>query len=57
MAAWKCTVCGYIYQGDKAPDICPGCKAPASKFVKLDAPKSDKAKKGFFDSLKNLFKK
>lgn len=57
MAAWKCTVCDYIYQGDKAPDICPVCKAPASKFVKLDAPKSDKAKKGFFDSLKNLFKK
>ena len=38
-------------------DICPVCKAPASKFVKLDGPKTEDSKKGFFNRLKNLFKK
>ena len=27
-----CAVCGYIYEGDAAPEKCPICKAPASKF-------------------------
>ncbi len=27
-----CTVCGYVYEGDAAPEKCPVCKAPASKF-------------------------
>ena len=27
-----CTVCGYVYEGDKAPEKCPVCGAPASKF-------------------------
>ena len=26
-----CAVCGYIYEGDAAPEKCPICKAPASK--------------------------
>ena len=30
-----CTVCGYIYEGDAAPEKCPICKAPASKFTEL----------------------
>lgn len=30
-----CTVCGYIYEGDEAPERCPQCKAPASKFNEL----------------------
>lgn len=32
---WKCSVCGYIYQGDNAPDACPKCGAPKEKFVQL----------------------
>ena len=35
---WKnlrCTVCGYVYEGDAAPEKCPLCKAPASKFVEV----------------------
>ena len=34
---YRCTVCGYIYEGEPLPDdfICPICKQPASKFVKL----------------------
>ncbi len=27
-----CTVCGYVHEGDQAPEQCPQCKAPASKF-------------------------
>ena len=29
---FKCKVCGYVHKGDKAPDICPVCKAGASEF-------------------------
>ncbi|QBG49114.1 thiamine pyrophosphate-binding protein [Verrucomicrobia bacterium S94] len=29
---WKCTVCGYIHEGDEAPDTCPVCNAAASAF-------------------------
>ena len=28
-----CSVCGYVYEGDQAPAVCPVCKAPASKFI------------------------
>ncbi len=36
MAKFVCTVCGYIYEGDAAPAVCPVCKAPAEKFNKVD---------------------
>ena len=36
MAKFVCTVCGYVYEGDAAPEFCPVCKAPASKFQKQD---------------------
>lgn len=32
---WKCSVCGYVNEGDKAPDACPKCGAPAEKFNAL----------------------
>ena len=32
MAKWVCTVCGYVYDGERAPGACPVCKAAASKF-------------------------
>lgn len=33
---WRCTVCGYIYEGEELPAdfICPLCKHPASDFEK-----------------------
>lgn len=34
-----CKVCGYVHEGDKAPDICPVCKAPASDFEEVKAEK------------------
>ena len=33
MKKFVCTVCGYVYEGEHAPEQCPICKAPASKFV------------------------
>lgn len=30
-----CTVCGYIHEGDAAPEKCPLCGVPASKFEEL----------------------
>ncbi|MCH5311129.1 MAG: NADH peroxidase [Prevotella sp.] len=30
-----CAVCGYIYEGTEAPEKCPMCKAPASKFSEM----------------------
>ncbi len=33
---WVCTVCGFIYIGDKAPELCPVCKVPAWKFEKIE---------------------
>lgn len=39
MKKFVCSVCGYVYEGETAPEKCPICKAPASKFneVKEDA--------------------
>jgi rubrerythrin len=30
---WTCSVCGYVFEGEKPPEFCPSCKAPAEKFV------------------------
>ena len=38
---WKCTVCGYIHDGEAAPDECPRCGSPKEKFSAID---EDKAK-------------
>ncbi len=37
MEKWRCTVCGYIHEGPMTEDfVCPICKAPASKFEKIE---------------------
>ena len=28
-----CSVCGYVHEGDSAPEFCPQCRVPASKFM------------------------
>ena len=28
-----CSVCGYVHEGDHAPERCPQCNVPADKFV------------------------
>ena len=32
MKKFVCTVCGYVHAGNEAPEFCPVCKVPASKF-------------------------
>ena len=32
MKKFVCTVCGYVHEGDSAPEFCPICKQPAEKF-------------------------
>lgn len=32
MAKYVCKVCGYVYEGDAAPEQCPICKAGSDKF-------------------------
>ena len=29
---WVCSVCGFIYVGEKAPELCPVCRVPAWEF-------------------------
>ncbi len=36
MAKFVCTVCGYVHEGNEAPEKCPKCKVPASKFEKVE---------------------
>lgn len=36
MKKWRCSVCGYIHDGDNAPDACPKCSAAREKFALLD---------------------
>ena len=35
MASFVCNVCGYVYEGEAAPEKCPQCGAPASKFTEM----------------------
>jgi rubrerythrin len=37
MKKFICTICGYAHEGDCAPEACPQCQAPASKFAEQTA--------------------
>lgn len=37
MKKFVCTVCGYVFEGEAAPEFCPICKAPAEKFKEQSA--------------------
>ena len=32
---WVCDICGFIYIGDVAPEICPVCKVPSLKILEV----------------------
>ena len=38
---WICTVCGYVHEGDEAPEFCPQCKQRKSELKKLLETKSN----------------
>ena len=33
---YVCTICGFVYVGKEAPQLCPVCKVPGWKFEKLE---------------------
>jgi rubredoxin len=33
---WRCSACGYVWDGEEAPDNCPKCGAKKEKFVVLE---------------------
>ena len=35
MKKFVCKVCGYVHEGDSAPERCPQCKVPADKFEEM----------------------
>lgn len=37
MKRWKCTVCGYIHEGEKPPVKCPQCGADLYQFILYQA--------------------
>lgn len=32
---WKCRNCGYIHEGEKAPELCPCCAHPKAYFERM----------------------
>ena len=46
MILFKCSVCGYIHEGEEAPDVCPKCLSPKDKFAEM----SEEASKKVYDS-------
>ena len=35
MKKYICSVCGFVHEGDSAPERCPMCKVPAEKFNEM----------------------
>ncbi len=35
MKKFVCSVCGYVHEGNEAPEFCPQCKAPKAKFSEM----------------------
>ncbi len=33
---WVCSICGFVWVGDTAPELCPVCKVPAWKFEEAE---------------------
>jgi len=33
---WVCSVCGFVSIGKDAPELCPICKVPSWKFIKIE---------------------
>ena len=55
MKKWKCKVCGYIHEGDSAPESCPICRQSASSFELIEeAPAQTGSKYAGTQTEKNL---
>ena len=40
MTKWRC-VCGYVHDGEEAPDKCPKCGAPKEQFSQIEQEADD----------------
>ena len=47
---FRCTVCGYIFDGDVAPEVCPKCGAPKEKFKRVADDKAQLVEKSRFSN-------
>ena len=55
---FKCEVCGYIHEGDSAPDKCPKCGVGGENFTEIvdpNAPSAAPAKKKGLDTGSNTY--
>jgi predicted nucleic acid-binding Zn-ribbon protein len=41
LTKWRCGVCGYVYDGDLPPEICPKCGASREKFTQIPEEESN----------------
>ena len=59
MKKWKCTICGYIHEGNEPPDKCPVCGADKEKFIELteESVESKKNNKTNTQTPKNTFQR
>ena len=37
MKKFVCGICGYVFEGNEAPEKCPQCGAPKEKFTEMKA--------------------
>lgn len=42
MKLFKCSVCGYMHEGQEAPEVCPKCGSPKEKFEMMSEEDADK---------------
>jgi rubrerythrin len=54
MKKFICGICGYVHEGDAAPDKCPQCGAPAAKFSERTAGKLEFADEHRIGAAKDL---
>lgn len=51
---FKCKVCGYVHEGNEAPEKCPMCSAPKSEFEEITEADAAPKKKGI-DTSSNVY--
>lgn len=55
MKKWRCTVCGYIHEGDAPPDTCPVCGVGPEFFEQVGETDSKEAKPENANDAPDLF--
>jgi rubredoxin len=45
---WECSECGYVHEGEWAPDRCPRCEAGKAAYMALDAEDVERIQRASF---------